>query len=222
MESVGTQLKTEKTVTVRQQIIDAATELFYENGFEKASLRDIARKVGVTQAAIYYHFRNKEEILYTIIEIHSNELILALRSCLSGNADSLEKLRNTIFQHMSLIKTSRKGAKIIIEDKRFLSGELYRLVREKEKTVYNLYRIQLEELQKNMRINDFDLTAATFGILGMINWLYHWYRPEKRLSIEQLAKELITILFFGFVRKGVEGVIHEGYPANKIEQKGGN
>jgi AcrR family transcriptional regulator len=212
----------EKSAILRQQIIDAATDLFYENGFEKGSLRDIARKVGVTQAAIYYHFRNKEEILYTIIEIYSNQLLLALKSCLSGNADPLEKLRNIILQHIGLIKTSRKGAKIIIEDKRFLSGELYRLVREKEKTVYNLYRSQLEELQRNMRINDFDLTAATFGILGMINWLYHWYRPEKRLSIDQLGKEIINILFFGFVRKEVGGVVHEGSKPNEFETKGGN
>jgi hypothetical protein len=60
------------------------------------------------------------------------------------------------------------------------------------------------------------LTAATFGILGMINWLYHWYRPEKELSIEQLAEEIINILFSGLLRKGVEGFIHEGYEPNKI------
>jgi hypothetical protein len=73
-----------------------------------------------------------------------------------------------------------------------------------------------------MRINDFDLTAATFGILGMINWLYHWYRPEKRLSIEQLANQIINILFFGFVRKEVGGVDYEGSKPNEFKTKGGN
>jgi AcrR family transcriptional regulator len=206
----------ENSRKIKQEIINAATDLFYEQGFEKASLRDIARKVGLTQAAIYYHFRNKEEILYTIIETSSNELFFTLKSCLSGNEDPLERLRNAIFQHIVSIRTKRKGAKIIIEDKRFLSGELNKLVKEKEKVVYNLYRSQLEELQRSKKIRECDLTAATFGILGMINWLYHWYRPEKKLSIEQLAEEIINILFSGLLRKGVEGFIREGYEPNKI------
>lgn len=195
----------ENSRNIKQEIINAATDLFYEKGFEKASLRDIARKVGLTQAAIYYHFRNKEEILYTIIETSSNELFFTLKYCLSGNEDPLARLRNAISQHIISIKTKRKGAKIIIEDKRFLGGELNKLVKEKEKVVYNLYKNTLEELQRSKKIRECDLTAATFGILGMINWLYHWYRPEKGLSIEQLAEEIINILFSGLL-KGKEEV----------------
>ena len=48
----------------RQAIISAAIDLFYEYGYQKASVRDICRQVGLTQAAIYYHFHNKEEILW--------------------------------------------------------------------------------------------------------------------------------------------------------------
>lgn len=198
-----------KLDTTRQQIINAAIDLFYENGFEKASLRDIASKVGITQAAIYYHFRSKEEILHTIIETSSNELFFNLKSCFSGNRDPLEKLREAIFQHIISIKTNRKGAKIIIEDKRFLGGELNKLVKEKEKTVFNLYKNHLQELQRDLKIKDCDLTTAAFGILGMINWLYHWYRPDKSLSIEQLAEEITHILFYGLL-KGNEGGYSNG------------
>ncbi len=189
----------ETRAVIRKEIIDAATDLFYELGYQKASLRDVAAKVGVTQAAIYYHFRNKEEILYTIIEESSNDLFFTLKTALAGNGNPLAKLRNAIMLHIVSIKTRRKGAKIIIEDKRFLSGDLNRLVKEKEKAVYNLYKNQLQELQKQNKIRSCDLTAATFGILGMINWLYHWYRPEKGLSIEQLAEEITNILFSGLL-----------------------
>jgi TetR/AcrR family transcriptional regulator, cholesterol catabolism regulator len=199
MEKNSSPSKPQKSDAVRQQILNSAIDLFYEQGFEKASLRDIARKVGVTQAAIYYHFRNKEEILYTIIETSSNDLFFALKSCFSGNGDPLEKLKEAIFQHILSIKTKRKGAKIIIEDKRFLSGDLNRLVKEKEKAVYNLYKNQLLELQKEKKIRPCDLNVAAFGILGMINWLYHWYRPEKGLSIEKMAEEIMDTLFLGLL-----------------------
>ena len=197
-------IKSKKIHKVRQQIIAAAIDLFYENGFSKASLRDIARKVGITQAAIYYHFRNKEEILYTIIEKFSNDLLFDLKASFSGSEDPLQKLRNAIFQHIkniTSIQTSKKSVKIIIEDKRFLSSELNKLAKEKEKIIYNLYKNHLTELYRNRTINESELTVATFGILGMMNWLYHWYKPEGKLSPEQLVNEITKNLFFGLLGK---------------------
>ena len=194
-----TLIKEKKMSNRRQEIINAAIDLFYEYGYQKASLRDLSRKVGLTQAAIYYHFRNKEEILYTIIEKSSNDLYFTLKSCLSGKKDAVEELRDAILQHILSIKHGRKGAKIIIEDKRFLSGDLNKLVKEKEKAIFYLYKNHLVELQRMKRIKDGDLTVATFGILGTINWLYHWYHPEKNLSLEQLAERIISILFFGLL-----------------------
>jgi AcrR family transcriptional regulator len=215
VEQTTSHAKLEKATTIREEIITAAIDMFYEHGYQKASLRDIARKVGVTQAAIYYHFHNKEEILYTIIERFSNDLFFTLKSCFSANKDPLEKLRNAISEHIISIKTKRKGAKIIIEDKKFLSGELNRLVREKEKVVYYLYKSQLAELQKSMKIKECDLTVATFGILGMINWLYHWYRPEKELSIEKMADEIVNTIFFGLFGDEGKGFLHDKYSQDK-------
>ena len=77
----------------RQEIISAAIDLFYEYGYQRASVRDICRKVGLTQAAIYYHFHNKEEILFTIIEQFSNQLYFTLKSCITGQKDPAAELR---------------------------------------------------------------------------------------------------------------------------------
>ncbi|KOU55549.1 TetR family transcriptional regulator [Streptomyces sp. MMG1533] len=52
----------------RQRIQDIALELFAEQGYEKTSLREIAERLDVTKAALYYHFKTKEEILVSIFE----------------------------------------------------------------------------------------------------------------------------------------------------------
>jgi len=188
-----------KLVDRREEIISAATELFYEYGFQKATIRDICSKVGITQAALYYYFRTKEEILYTIIERSSNDLYLLLRSCFSEDKDPIEKLKKAIYQHILSIKLAREGAKIIIEDKRFLDGDLNRFVKDKEKAIFYLYKNQLEDLQKRGRIKQCDLTVATFSILGTINWLYHWYRSDRGLPLEALSEQLVDILFHGLL-----------------------
>lgn len=181
------------------EIIEAATDLFYEKGFEKASLRDIALRVGITQAAIYYHFKNKEQILYTIIEKYANEILSVLDASLSGDADPLEKLQSVIAQHIIYMETRGKGAKIMIEDKKFLSGDFNRLVRDKEKCVYNFYKNRLAELQKEGKIVACDLTATTFSMLGMINWIYHWYRPDMGLSVKQVSEDIVRMIFHGIL-----------------------
>jgi AcrR family transcriptional regulator len=52
----------------RARILDVALELFSEHGYEQTSLREIADRLGVTKAALYYHFKTKDDIVYGIVE----------------------------------------------------------------------------------------------------------------------------------------------------------
>jgi len=69
---------------MRQEILDVALELFNEQGYEKTSLREIAERLGVTKAALYYHFERKEDIL---LELH-----LRLHALGRGMLDELDRL----------------------------------------------------------------------------------------------------------------------------------
>ncbi|POX55665.1 TetR family transcriptional regulator [Streptomyces sp. Ru71] len=60
--------KQQRRGNTRQRIQDVALELFAEQGYEKTSLREIAERLEVTKAALYYHFKTKEEILVSIFE----------------------------------------------------------------------------------------------------------------------------------------------------------
>ena len=67
----------------RQEILDVALELFIEHGYDRTSLRAIAERVGVTKAALYYHFASKEDILLALVEpilTMQNTVVEALRS----------------------------------------------------------------------------------------------------------------------------------------------
>src|ERR1700734_3155859 len=52
--------------STRDRILNAALDLFIEKGFDKTSLREIAEQIGVTKAALYYHFASKEDILMAL------------------------------------------------------------------------------------------------------------------------------------------------------------
>lgn len=61
-------------VDTRGEIIDTAMRLFAEQGYDKTSLREIADAVGVTKAALYYHFRTKEDIVESALRAYTGEL----------------------------------------------------------------------------------------------------------------------------------------------------
>jgi hypothetical protein len=76
------------------------------------------------------------------------------------------------------------------------------MVREKERVIYLLYKDYLQRLQDSGLVRkECDLRVATFGILGMINWLYHWYKPDKKMTIEKIAEQIIDNLFLGLMNK---------------------
>ncbi|WP_128382145.1 TetR/AcrR family transcriptional regulator [Streptomyces cavernae] len=60
--------KQQRRGNTRQRIQDVALELFSEQGYEKTSLREIAERLEVTKAALYYHFKTKEDIVVSIFE----------------------------------------------------------------------------------------------------------------------------------------------------------
>src|SRR5215218_9300875 len=57
-----------ETVDTRTRIQDVAVELFTERGYEATSLREIAERLGVTKAALYYHFKTKDEIIDSYVQ----------------------------------------------------------------------------------------------------------------------------------------------------------
>ncbi|GGM28505.1 MULTISPECIES: TetR/AcrR family transcriptional regulator [Micromonospora] len=59
---------TESTGGTRERITAVALELFTEQGYEKTSLREIAERLNVTKAALYYHFKSKDEIVSSVVE----------------------------------------------------------------------------------------------------------------------------------------------------------
>ena len=71
----------------RERILEVALDLFVEQGYEKTSLREIAERVGVTKAALYYHFESKDDLL---LELHlpMHDLVGRMAARLSGSPSS--------------------------------------------------------------------------------------------------------------------------------------
>jgi AcrR family transcriptional regulator len=93
----------------RDEILDVATDLFIELGYDKTSLREIAERVGVTKAALYYHFASKEEIFRTllqpILDLQNDVMtLLQQKPSLEQWADSLTTLVDWVLPRRRLFE----------------------------------------------------------------------------------------------------------------------
>lgn len=78
----------------REMIINAARNQFVGNGFQQVTMRSIAKELGCSHGAIYYHFKNKAELFYVIVEEYFLELNNVLESTVNGPEDNPAKLYN--------------------------------------------------------------------------------------------------------------------------------
>lgn len=189
-----------KGANTKQLILDKAIDLFAEQGFASASIRDIVKAVGVTNSTVYVHFKDKNEILYKIIDEIGDTLSEALEEATRGVKDPVECLRNMIFTQVCLIKDKRKEIKIYMEEQFQLPRPLRKKVLKQHRGIYDLYYNKLSEIKQEGQLQDIDQTVMTFSIFAMMNWAYRWYDERGPLSIQEIADDIIRILFSGVLK----------------------
>ena len=192
-----------KRSNTKKKILKKAKNLFYEHGFVKASIRDIVRAVGVTNSTVYIHFRNKDEILYSIIEDIGSTLIEELQKVAGRHADPIVCLREMIFRQVCLIKEKRKEIKIYVEEQYQLPTPLRKKALAQQRQLFDIYYNRIDELKEKGFTNEVDQTVVTFCIFATMNWAYRWFRDKRKLSIEEVAEYMINILFSGILKNSV-------------------
>lgn len=184
----------------KAQILQIATNIFYRDGYEKASLREIAERVGITKAAIYHHFKNKEEILFSVISHHSGRLISELKEISQKGGDPVKQIREMLAKSILSLEEDKASAKILMEDRHFLNKKHEATINNQRRGIFEIYMNKLKEIRSVGRLRDVDIAIATFSLAGAITFPYHWYDPDGKLRIKELVDNTIKIMFYGMIR----------------------
>lgn len=92
----------------RARIQQVALELFNEKGYTETSLREIAERLGVTKAALYYHFKTKEDIVTSLVESRI-EAVRELIDWTEGQPMTLQTRREIVRRYAENLYTQRHG-----------------------------------------------------------------------------------------------------------------
>lgn len=189
----------------RDLLVREAVELFFQYGYTKTPIRKITQNLDVENTIIYYYFRNKDELLFSIIEGVVDDMLCGLEYVIHCFNDPLDRVQQMIFFQISLLGDKKREVKIFVEDKDKLTPEMQKKIRDKERRIYDLYAEQLALLIKSGRIRNAEIPVITFALFGAINWIYRWYKEEGSLSLEAVAMRTIEIIFAGLMPERPDG-----------------
>jgi AcrR family transcriptional regulator len=183
----------------RLEIIKAAARLFNQNGYHATSMQDIARSVSIKKPSLYHHFASKEAILRAILEEGMDQLIEALTAIAGSDQDCATKLAAAIHAHARIIAENPTEAAVFLREDRGLGDDYMAQYLDKRDQVERLFRdIVRQGIEENL-FRETDVAIAVHGLLGMVNWMTRWYRPEGRLSAAQIADLFTDLLFNGLL-----------------------
>jgi AcrR family transcriptional regulator len=185
----------------KEQILNAAAKLFIEKGFGGASMQEIAESLGVTRTAVYYYFKNKDEILTALVE----EVTLRARRessrvAAEADADPKVRLRALVHQHAMLILKHHNEFRVIDRTERQLPERAYRANEEAKRAVLDNFTAAIEAGVQTGVFRVVDAKVAAFTMIGMCSWPAFWYKPDGAKSAEEIADEIAELAVHSVMR----------------------
>lgn len=170
----------------RARILDVALELFTEHGFEGTTLQQIADRLGFTKAALYYHFRSKDDLLQALVAPAVGELD-ALLSAHEGEPDTPAERRRFIVEYLDCLLRQRRLIAYMASDIAIVAHPLIAAgARDRQKRV--MARLVDDELDFREQVR---VVAAFRGISGAIANYPNADTAELRAALIDVAKDLL-------------------------------
>jgi AcrR family transcriptional regulator len=190
-------LKDEVTDFKRRRIREEACRLFYQDGYENATLEAVAKKLQITKPSIYQHYANKGELLFDICKTGISLSLEAVEQAVVLRATSLQRLVALIESVLRIIFDYQEFIVVYTREEKHLDRAQARAIRELRSAFDHKLGTLLAEGDSadELSVEDPVLTATTIG--GIMTWVSLWYSPSgKRTQVEITThiKEMILRL----------------------------
>lgn len=183
------------------EILDFATQVFADKGYEGASIRDLSRLSGISLAGLYYYFDSKEKLLYYIQKHTFTTILDRLRERLAHETDPEQRLRVFIHNHVQYALEHDKAMKVLShEDDVLRNGyrtELSGIKREYYQICFALVQDVLRASRTSGASRASHIRTAVMSLFGAINWLYTWHNRKSDLGANELARQISDIFVQG-------------------------
>jgi AcrR family transcriptional regulator len=185
-----------------QEIIAAAARVFQEKGYHAATTRDIAAAVGIQQASLYYYVASKEELLYLVVRAPIMQLYAQVEAIVKADVPAREQIERALQVHLAAFDDNYPHMFVFLQEWHNVVPALQDKLQDFPQRYQRLWEEILRQGSTRGELRaDLDITATTFMIMGMCNWMYRWYRKGGRLDTRALARQYASAILDGLVAR---------------------
>jgi len=171
----------------RAEILEAAAQSFRQKGFHATSMQDIADAVNLQKASLYHHISSKQEILLDLLDQALEMLIERISEVAEQPLAPDERLRLAIRTYLEALAEHPDLSGVLLLEHRSLIPKLRKRHFPKRDRFEALWRGIIEEGIEDGCFVCQEPSLAVKALLGILNWTIMWYRPDGRLSADEIA-----------------------------------
>lgn len=190
-------IRSNKNSTKKDVIVAKASSLFLQKGYAATSMRDLAEHVGVEAASLYNHIRSKAELLQDICFKVANQFMTHIEQVDSSDRPAIAKVEAIIQFHIRQMIDNYEDVYVMEREWKHLTDPYLSNFQTQRRVYRQRFASIIQEGIRKGEIREIDAPTAVLIMLHAISGIESWHRSKKRISGDQLEKNMVTILING-------------------------
>jgi len=193
----------------RLAILNRSAELFSEHGYDRASMNRIAEACGVSKANLYHYYKDKEGLLFDVLQFHLKELLEVIEEANRPELPPNERLRGLVGALLEAYRDADSQHNVQISSMRFLPPKRQAELKGMEREMVEVFSNAILGVAPHLKGTKM-LKPVTMSLFGMINWHYLWFKSTGSVTRSDYA-DLVTKL----ISDGTRGILAQNPKLSK-------
>lgn len=183
----------------REAMLHRAAIVFSRDGYDRASMAQLAGELGVSKGLLYHYYASKEALLFDIVQTHLAALVEVVEEADDPGLAPEARLEALVAALLEAYRDADAEHRVQVEGMRLLPDEDQEKLKQLERRLVVLFADAVRALDPPLFANKPLIKPVTMSLFGMMNWAYMWFRDGGPISRADYAR-LATRILVGGVR----------------------
>ncbi|MCG6115475.1 MAG: TetR/AcrR family transcriptional regulator [Mesorhizobium sp.] len=181
----------------REAMLHKAAIVFSRDGYDRASMAQLAGELGVSKGLLYHYYASKEALLFDIVQNHLAALVEVVEEANDPALDPQPRLEALVVALLEAYRDADAEHRVQVEGMRILPKEDQEKLKELERRLVALFAKAIRALDPDLFAGKPLIKPVTMSLFGMMNWAYMWFRDDGPMSRAEYARLATRILVNG-------------------------
>ncbi|MCP3025955.1 TetR/AcrR family transcriptional regulator [Halobacillus sp. A5] len=197
-------------LNLRDRIIEQSLILFDEYGFHGVTVKQIVEASKTSKGGFYHHFQSKDELLYVIHDAFITYVSKEAKRADETHRSPIDKIQEITRVFVRVFDLYKPHLSVFYQESKYLKPPYNEQIKQKRDEFKSLIFQVITEGQRTGHFRkELPPGLTSMAILGMVNWMYKWYRRDGDYSIDEIADVFIDIILHSLLPPDESAVYYE-------------